>query len=278
MTGISPISRNSTYKFPRECPTKTDWVEWTYAWKMLLGRFNLLQHPLGDRINDSNIIWPWLYDETTDTIVETSRDGVSTFFIRPQAGRTTCRGTCYIKSEGAVSIGDHPLRLASCTQVRPTRSSGLESRLSLMCTSTPVVQPLASSPSFWDALLVQGGEWMWTNFQFNWDDSFDWMMAAYQEGSLLWVTDGSYNSKTAPEVSGVGWIVHDGKSGRQWKCSFIEISPAANSYRAELLGLYAIHVFISTFIHHFSLHTPSKTKLRCDNKMALRCSSRPDTI
>ncbi len=204
MTGLAPTPCKSSYMFPPECPTKTDWVEWTFAWKSLLGRGNMLPYPLGDQVHDSHILWPCYYDHITDTIVETSQDSAVSFFIRPHQGRVTRRCTCYEKSSSPITLGDHPLRPASCLRVRPTRSSDSKPRRTLTCTGVPLAQRPAAPRSFWDDLRAQGGEWMWTHFVFDGDESFDWLTRAYQEGSLMWVTDGSYNSKTAPEVSGSG--------------------------------------------------------------------------
>ena len=40
------------------------------------------------------------------------------------------------------------------------------------------------------------------------------------------------------------------------------------------MGLYSIHIFIQTLVRHFELLTEHQTKVRCDNKNALRSSSR----
>jgi hypothetical protein len=50
--------------------------------------------------------------------------------------------------------------------------------------------------------------------------------------------------------------------------SFTEISPIANSYWAEMIGLYSIHVFIKALYEHFSSDSRS-VEICCDNEMAL---------
>jgi len=115
---------------------------------------------------------------------------------------------------------------------------------------------------------------MWDSFVFDTDDSLDWLVSAFIGGMLLWVTDGLYNSKLAPDISGSGWIACDSSSMRRWACSFYKVSPSATSYRAELLGLYSIHVFIKTLLRHFEQLAQHQAKVRCDNKNALRSASR----
>lgn len=128
--------------------------------------------------------------------------------------------------------------------------------------------------SFWDILEDFGGNWMWHNMHLDCETSIDWFLAALSHDSLIWVTDGSHNPKCAPDVSGAGWIVKDCTTNRRWACSFYEISDHANSYRAKLLGLYSIHVFILALSKYFELLQSTTIKLRCDNKGALRTSSR----
>jgi hypothetical protein len=125
---------------------------------------------------------------------------------------------------------DNSLLPTSCLRVCRTRSSGTQMHQTLTCLGPPPLLPPRTSYTFWEALLAHGGEWMWNNVQHDVNDSLDWLLTAYRNGSLLWVTDGSYNSKLAPEVSGVGWIVHNTASSCQWSFSFTEISPEASSY------------------------------------------------
>lgn len=127
--------------------------------------------------------------------------------------------------------------------------------------------------SFWDILDNFGGTWMWQNMHLDCDASIDWFLAALSHDSLVWVTDGSHNPLCAPDVSGAGWIVKDCTTNPRWACSFYELSDNANSYRAELLGLYSIHVFIFALSKYFELLQSTTVKIWCDNKGALRTSS-----
>ena len=74
-----------------------------------------------------------------------------------------------------------------------------------------------------------------------------------QEGTTIWVTDGSYNKKVAPDVSGAGWLVYCTKRDKKLFGSFYKRSPQAGLYRGELLGLLAVHTVILAMEDHFGL-------------------------
>ena len=61
LTGLTQIPHKSSYKFPLDCPTKTDWVEWVAAWRSVLRRNDLLSSPLGAIVHDSHILSNYRY-------------------------------------------------------------------------------------------------------------------------------------------------------------------------------------------------------------------------
>ena len=69
-------------------------------------------------------------------------------------------------------------------------------------------------------------------------------MESLREGTLVCVTDGSYFKKKAPNVCGAGWIIANSRTKQQIGGTLIEISPSANSYRDEMLGMLAIRLFL----------------------------------
>ena len=275
ITTISPIPKRSKYKFPPERPTRLDWVEWSYAWRSILGRHNILARPLGARTHVSHIHWDYLYHPVTDTLVETSETGNMRMFSRIHDTRSTRSGSWYREISGPIPLlTDETVLYASCTKVRPSPTTQSTHWRALMCSGPSVRQNVEQIPSFWDRLWSLGGTWMWSNLHLNGDDSIDWIVEAYKLGTLKWVTDGSHDPKRAPNISGAGWIVFDTQTSRKWKCSFVEYSPHASSYRAELLGLYSIHVFIGVLTAHHSIGSTHSTTIYCDNERALDMSSK----
>ena len=95
-----------------------------------------------------------------------------------------------------------------------------------------------------------------------------WVLQAIENGSGIWVTDGSYNKKIAPLISGAGWVFYCTVQEKKLYGTFYEFSTKAGSYRAELLGLLAIHVLMSALESFYNLK-PSTAKICCDNSGAL---------
>ncbi len=132
--------------------------------------------------------------------------------------------------------------------------------------SKHAVSPAMPS-DFWHYLLTWGGKWMWTNIV-NEGPDLQWLYDAVVNGTAIWVTDGSYNRDLAPNVSGAGWLVHCPTAGYRLYGSFYEVSKGAGSYRAELLGLLAIHTIAAALQQFFSIkHIVSK--ICCDNQGGL---------
>ena len=108
---------------------------------------------------------------------------------------------------------------------------------------------------------------MW-NKMTNSGKDFRWVVTALEEGTGLWVTDGSYMREVREDVSGACWIFHCRKTGHKLVGTFHEESEQANSYRAERLGLLTIHLLLAAIVEYFGT-TVSHTKICCDNEGGL---------
>ncbi len=137
--------------------------------------------------------------------------------------------------------------------------------------------PLATTEDqkpFWDFIATWGGSWMWRDID-NVNkpkDAIQWIAEEMTAGTLVWTTDGSYDRKRAADLSGVGWIVFCKTTGRQITGSFWEQSTTASSFRAEMLGLRALHLLAQAVTEYYNLGRWSAT-MRCNNKQALLLSS-----
>jgi hypothetical protein len=92
-----------------------------------------------------------------------------------------------------------------------------------------------------------------------------------KSNTLVWVTDGSCDWKKAADLSGVSWIIFCSKTGLRLTGTFWERSPEASSYRAEMLGLSALHLFARAFSEFHKIQDWRGT-LCCNNKRALKLS------
>ena len=127
-----------------------------------------------------------------------------------------------------------------------------------------------------DQMFIQflrswGGKWMWNDVS-NSGKDFRWVLTALEDGSGLWVTDGSYMRETREDVSGVCWIFHCRKTGHKLVGTFYEESDQADSYRGERLGLLAIHLLLAAIVEYFGI-TVLHTKICCENEGGLYISS-----
>jgi hypothetical protein len=101
--------------------------------------------------------------------------------------------------------------------------------------------------NFWEFLRSWGGKWMWDVVKDSQATKHDlsWLIQGMETNSLIWVTDGSYERKRDPVISGVGWIIFCQTTGKGLVGSFWEKSPLASLYIAELLGLCLLHLVAS---------------------------------
>jgi hypothetical protein len=126
--------------------------------------------------------------------------------------------------------------------------------------------------TFWEGLYQGGGTWMW-DYVLDVTSEPSWLPLALERGTVVLATDGSYNRKRGPNVSGAGWVIACRRSGNILKGSFFEFSSNASSYRGELLGLVAIHTLV---LHACQFYQPTTVtgKIICNNKLALYKSSK----
>ena len=103
-------------------------------------------------------------------------------------------------------------------------------------------------------------------------EGVQWIADGLTNGSLIWATDGSYDRKKAADLCGVGWIIFCTHTSFRITGTFWERSLSASSYRAELLGLCALH-HLAQAIADFHTVTGWSATLCCDNKRALEVSS-----
>ena len=97
------------------------------------------------------------------------------------------------------------------------------------------------------------------------------VIEAVQSGEAIYVTDGSYNRQLRKDLSSAGWLVYSqGRKKMVMKSSFSEVSSSASAYRGELLGLLAIHVFVTAAEQYFNLTPGPRGTIACDNLEALK--------
>ena len=107
---------------------------------------------------------------------------------------------------------------------------------------------------------------MWERLEY--EEDLGWLSEALTAGSLVCVTDGSYDRARARDISGAGWIIYCVRSRKSVRGAFAERSNSASSYRGELLGMLAIHLFLLAVEESGGLEGGS-AEVHCDNKGAI---------
>lgn len=120
-----------------------------------------------------------------------------------------------------------------------------------------------------------GGLWMWEMIFPDVGLGFDisWMITSLRAGTLVAVTDGSYDRQRSPRVCAAGWIIADITTGSRLAGSFSEYSSSASSYRGELLGLCAINVILLALSITGNIVNRPPITIWCDNKGAINRAS-----
>jgi hypothetical protein len=114
---------------------------------------------------------------------------------------------------------------------------------------------------------------MWEHVQLHGNLSL--IRDAFDSGTAVCVTDGSYQPSLNNRISGAGWLIYCKRSKQVLvEGSFVEEHPKANSYRGEILGLLAIHLFSRAIRTYFDLASGNYGMVCCDNKGAIYRASR----
>ena len=264
---LAPVEgtiNHSRYSFGREEPTTQDWVEWVAFWARETSPGFYLDQPLEAWVAPSHRRWEWFYNRADDIVEQITADGVA-YYHPYTAGRRRTRG-----------------EQAYCLTYTQANTVPQGNPVSVQLGDEGIIirgvfgPPLAVSPSqpddFWLFLRSWGGEWMWDGVV---DETQDlrWLIDGITNGTVIGVTDGSYDRKRLPLVSGAGWLLCCTSSKKMLKGNFFEHSSSASSYRGELLGLVALHTLLLALCTFYEIPAASG-QVCCDNISALRQSSK----
>jgi hypothetical protein len=135
------------------------------------------------------------------------------------------------------------------------------------------VDDSTATKSFQQHLYSSGGQWMWEHVQLHGNISL--IREAFANGTAVCVTDGSYQPSLNDSIRGAGWLIYC-KQRQQVlvEGSFVETHTKSNSYRGEILGLLAIHLFSRVIQTFFGLAPGKYGVVCCDNKGAIYQASR----
>jgi hypothetical protein len=98
------------------------------------------------------------------------------------------------------------------------------------------------------------------------DVNMEWIRNALINGTFVGIADGLYDREKAKTVSSSGWIIVCTTSQQTLQGLFFEISSKAGLYRGKLLGLVALHTYMTAAAWFFSLD--QVTGQVCGNNIA----------
>jgi sentrin-specific protease 1 len=250
----------SVLQFSREDPTDEDWKTWKKALRHIASGPNLyLNQPLGKWIAPSTRKWRQFYHPETNTGELHYDDKILRFENDPD-------DRAYILSLS----GEAEAALTDTIPV--TFVDVVDGKLKLKSRGPKLAEPpLQEHLSFIEALRSKGGEWMWEGLVL--DEDPDWIIDALERGSLYCATDGSHNKKLAPLISGAAWVLFCSHSRKVMRGEFAEFSVAANSYRAEQLGMLALHLLLLTAEEYYQ-QSLTDANIFCDNKGTIQTFSK----
>jgi hypothetical protein len=109
---------------------------------------------------------------------------------------------------------------------------------------------------FWEFLYSWGGTWMWPDISKDQliYSNLEWLVTSLNSEVLIWATDGLYNRKRAQDLCGVGWMILCPQTRLCLIGMFWKSNPSASSYRAEMLGLCALHILVWAISKHHHLN------------------------
>jgi hypothetical protein len=227
----------SNYKFPRESPSKKDWDAWFDFWHDYTATRDKLHTLLGAWKSPTHRRWIWFNNSPTDDL-HRIKNGKVYHYLHTANCRRTRLSTSYDL------VWEEDL-LPTFKRGGPTSVvTSTKTKVDKLNKGVPLVKGPLLPPDFWEFLDTWGGTWMWENI----DDSqqskhnLSWLVEGMESNTLTWVTNGSYNRKRAADLCGVRWIIFCSKTGQKLTGTFWERSPSASSYRAEMLGLCALHL------------------------------------
>ena len=229
--------QSSKFKFPCEVPTRGDWDSWFNFWHSYTATGNTLHVPLGNWTNPTHRIWKWHYNAATDDLIQI--EGTSLIYYKPAVG------FCITRSTRSYRKSNEELFTPGTDAGLPVSVIGMPgSQVTKLSVGPAINSTTHTSIDFWEFLHSLEGRWMWEKIKPGKDTPTDmlWIANSLRKGTLIWATDGSYDRKKAIDLSGVGWIIFCTNTGFRVTGTFWERSIAASLYRAELLGLCALHL------------------------------------
>ena len=245
--------------FPNVFPTPTDYSIWNQAIALIKYGNNI--PPLGLWYHATLEQCTCLHDPNTDVVYIQQNNAWKRF--SPQRRRLTWSPTTYVPNGNCPP----PLNIShrGVYSNSPSDPSSIHFEGSSGCQPPPFIQP----PTLHSIFLQWGGTWPWDHIQV--DEDGTWLRSALIHGTAKLICDGSFQPTKSATRGGAAWVIICTATNNKVIGYLPTPSSDANSYRAELTGIYAGlgYILATTILHHIS---HGSLHVYCDNELAVKQS------
>jgi hypothetical protein len=218
---------HSTMRFPRECPTPTDFTLWISTLRLLTSSSLTLPKTLGHFLRKPYTSDQWTTNPTQSQLVLTSNQG-TTVFTRLQQLRNTRGKKLYAKSHITTPAPNTTLPASAIH-----RGDGIYFLHSHATFQQPDTRPASNMV---DILRQPPFEHLFKHTKI--EDNGDWIVPAARRGTLIIVHDGSYMPQVDENICSAAVVLlctETVKMGTIHLCEKTNHRTASN-YRGEILG------------------------------------------
>jgi len=254
-----PLPLPSTYLWPKEFPSRSDWKIWEkFLSSTLCSGFRSLRQPLGPWLRTPHLTSSWGYlDVSSSTVYLPSSDASFSVHVQRPFVPPCRSATPYDFSDVSLSL---PASARFIAIVSPSATGVLSSGYALG--PTPI-----AAPSSWTDILRDLGDSAWPITHLSPPSPPEWLLDSIQTGSLLAVCDGSYQPHRCRSTAASAWLMADSRnlsSQCRSVCEVVGPLDSINSYRAELQGMHSLLLYLNTACKYFGSQS-GHVLVACDN-------------
>jgi hypothetical protein len=144
----------------------------------------------------------------------------------------------------------------------------------LLHSSADLATPPEYSLDFETNLKSYGNETLWESIDYDGDGS--WILEGMIHGSLIIIHDGSYMKEISTSISSAATMIYCTLAKKRCKCTWVEKSDSAGSYRGEILGGIMAQIILKAAATGYKGNIPL-VKVDCDNNGVVSHGNTPNT-
>ena len=113
-------------------------------------------------------------------------------------------------------------------------------------------------------------------YQLSYDRDGSWIRAGLERGSIVAISDGSYQTEVDPLVCSAAFAVKCVLTGYSAQGTWVERCSSASKYRGELLGALGAILLINAALQRYTGDQPlPSTEFHCDNMVVIFHTTQP---